>query len=61
MLRFAGKTVYLACGHTDMCKSINGLSAIVEGSLELDPFGSALIVFCNRNHEIESKYRQKLV
>lgn len=43
--------MYLACGHTDMRKSINGLSAIVEGSFGLDPFGSTLFVFCNRNRD----------
>ncbi len=51
MLSFEGKTVYLACGHTDMRKSINGLSAIVEGSFKLDPFGDALFVFCNRKRD----------
>lgn len=51
MLRFNGKKVYLACGHTDMRKSINGLAAIVEGSFGLDPFDSALFVFCNRNRD----------
>lgn len=49
MLKFQGKEVYLACGHTDMRKSINGLSLIVQGSLELDPFSEAIFVFCNRN------------
>jgi transposase len=48
MLRFDGKRVYLACGATDMRKSINGLSAIVEGSFKLDPFEAAVFVFCNR-------------
>ena len=51
MLNFAGKRVYLACGKTDMRKSINGLSAIVEGSFGLDPFGNAIFVFCNRNRD----------
>jgi len=32
-----------------MRKSINGLAALVEGSFELDPFGAALFVFCNRS------------
>lgn len=50
-MRFKGKAVYLACGHTDMRKSINGLSAKVEGSFGLDPFGEALFVFCNRNRD----------
>ncbi len=49
MLRFDGKAVYLACGHTDMRKSINGLAAKVEGSFGLNPFDAALFVFCNRS------------
>ena len=51
MLKFEGKRVYLACGKTDMRKSINGLSAIVESSFKLDPFDGALFVFCNRNRD----------
>jgi transposase len=51
MLNFVGKKVYMACGHTDMRKSINGLAAIVEGSFKLDPFSDALFVFCNRNRD----------
>lgn len=47
MLRLVEKPVYLACGHTDMRKSINGLSAIVESSFKLNPFGGELFVFCN--------------
>ena len=43
--------MYLACGHTDMRKSINGLSAIVEGSFKLDPFCGGLFVFCNRKRD----------
>jgi len=51
MMRFGDKAVYLACGHTDMRKSINGLSAIVECSFKLDPFGGELFVFCNRKRD----------
>jgi len=51
MLNMQGKRVYLACGRTDMRKSINGLSAIVESSFKLDPFDGALFVFCNRNRD----------
>lgn len=40
--------VFLACGETDMRKSINGLSAIVERSFQLDPYNQALFVFCNK-------------
>lgn len=51
MMRFGDKRVYLACGHTDMRKSINGLSAIVENNFNLNPFGGELFVFCNRNRD----------
>lgn len=51
MMQFGDKTVYLACGHTDMRKQINGLAAIAQGSFKLDPFGGALFVFCNRNRD----------
>jgi transposase len=51
MLNFEGKRVYLACGHTDMRKSINGLAAIVEGSFKLDLFDGSMFVFCNRNRD----------
>ena len=51
MMNFAGKKVYLACGRTDMRKSINGLAVIVEQSFDLDLFGEALFVFCNRNRD----------
>lgn len=44
--------VYLFLGITDMRKSINGLSILVEDSLELDPFSGSLFVFCNRRRNI---------
>ena len=51
MLSFGSKKVYLACGKTDMRKSINGLSAIVEGSFKLNLFDDVLFVFCNRKRD----------
>ena len=51
MMRLEGKRVYLACGHTDMRKSINGLAAIVESSFNLNPFDGALFVFCNKTRD----------
>lgn len=51
MLSFGNKTVYLACGVTDMRKSINGLAAIVESSFALDPFSNAVFVFRNRGRD----------
>ena len=44
--------VYLALGHTDMRKSINGLSILVEQALDLSPFSGDLFVFCNRQRRI---------
>ena len=40
-------TVYLHRDPVDFRKSIDGLSAIVEQQMELDPFADALYVFCN--------------
>ena len=43
--------VYLACGSTDMRKSIDGLAVLVKEGFELDPFSSCLFVFCNRQRD----------
>ena len=51
MLTFDNKRIYLACGHTDMRKSINGLASIVADSFELDPFERAAFAFCNRKRD----------
>ncbi|MEL5865244.1 IS66 family insertion sequence element accessory protein TnpB [Clostridium cochlearium] len=40
--------VYLACGYTDLRKSIDGLVMIVQNQFKLDPFDKALFVFCNK-------------
>ena len=40
--------IYIVCGYTDMRKSIDGLCAIVEDELKLDPSGSSLFLFCGR-------------
>jgi transposase len=44
--------VFLAVGSTDMRKSINGLSMLVEQALELNPFSGDLFVFCNQRRTI---------
>lgn len=38
--------IYIACGKTDMRKSIDGLSQIVSKNFKLDPFENALFLFC---------------
>lgn len=40
--------VYIACGVTDLRKSIDGLVMEVENKLKLSPFDKMLFVFCNR-------------
>ncbi len=44
--------VLLAVGVTDMRKSINGLSILVEEQLALDPLSGHLFAFCNRKRDI---------
>ena len=43
--------VYLACGVTDLRKSIDGLAALVSEAFALDPFAPQLFVFCNRQRD----------
>jgi len=43
--------VYLACGVTDLRKSIDGLSILVQEVFELDLFSKCLFVFCNRKKD----------
>ena len=47
ILKKYGLKVFLAPGFTDMRKSINGLSILVD-CLDLNPFSGHLFVFCNR-------------
>ena len=42
------RDIHLACGATDMRKSIDGLAALVQLAFELDPFCEAWFVFCNK-------------
>jgi transposase len=43
--------VFLCREVVDFRKSINGLSALVEHELGLNPFGPQLFVFCNRKRD----------
>ena len=47
----SGSQVYLAVGATDLRKSIDGLSVIVQEHFQLDPFSKSLFVFCNRKKD----------
>jgi transposase len=52
MIEISDQDVYLACGPTDMRKSINGLVEAIASVFKLDPFANALFVFCNRRRDI---------
>ncbi len=43
--------VYLACGATDLRKSIDGLATIVQTRFKLDPFSNCIFVFCNKKRD----------
>ena len=40
------KKIFIACGYTDMRKSIDGLAAVVQQNFRLDPFSNSLFLFC---------------
>ena len=42
------ENVYLAVGPTDLRKSIDGLSLIVQSTFKLDLFEKSIFVFCNK-------------
>lgn len=43
--------IYIVCGHTDMRKSIDGLCAIIQNQLNMDPCSSSLYLFCGRKRD----------
>lgn len=43
--------VYLACGYTDLRKSIDGLSYLVSQNFKLNPTEPALFLFCGRRRD----------
>ena len=43
--------IYVACGYTDMRKSIDGLAAIVQEQFQLNPFAKTLYLFCGKRRD----------
>jgi transposase len=43
--------MYIACGHTDMRKNIDGLIAVVQQNFQLNPFQNSLFLFCGRRRD----------
>lgn len=51
--------IFIACGHTDMRKAIDGLAALVEQSFQLNPYENNLYLFCGRRRDrIKALYWQ---
>jgi len=44
--------IFIRPGHTDMRKAVNGLTAIVQKAMELDPFCGGVFIFCNRHRRL---------
>ncbi|WP_312094326.1 IS66 family insertion sequence element accessory protein TnpB [Aminipila sp.] len=42
------RNIYIACGYTDMRKSIDGLAALIQQRFQLDPFTPTLFLFCGK-------------
>ncbi len=40
------ENIFIACGKTDMRKSIDGLAAMVQCQYHLDPFNRSIFLFC---------------
>ena len=47
----SAENIYIVCGHTDMRKSIDGLTAIVQQQYKLDLFSSSAFLFCGRRRD----------
>lgn len=43
--------IYIACGYTDMRKSIDGFAAIIQQNFHLNPFQNSLFLFCGRKRD----------
>lgn len=45
------ENIYLACGYTDMRKSIDGLASLIQQNFKLDLFNSSLFLFCGHKSD----------
>jgi transposase len=52
MINASNIPVYIAINPVDMRKSINGLSSLVAGELDMDPLLDGIFVFSNRHRKI---------
>ena len=45
------ENVYIACGYTDMRRSIDGLAAIVKQAFKMEPCARNLYLFCGKRSD----------
>jgi transposase len=45
------ENIYIACGYTDMRRSIDGLAAIVKQVFKLEPCSRNLYIFCGKRSD----------
>ena len=43
---------FLRPGKTDLRKGVNGLSLLIQNTMEYDPFSRSLFLFCNAEHRL---------
>ena len=43
--------IYIACGYTDLRRGIDGLASMVSTQFQMDPFQTALFLFCGRRRD----------
>ena len=44
--------IYLKPGHTDLRKAVNGLTVLIQESMQHDPFSGSVYLFCNRQRKL---------
>jgi transposase len=60
LMNIPAERIFLAVGTTDLRRSINGLSAMVQQVFKQDPFSNSLYIFCGRrNDRIKAIYWEK--
>jgi len=47
----SAEKIYIAVGHTDMRKAIDGLAALVEQNFKLSPYQKSLFILCSRRRD----------
>jgi transposase len=43
--------IYIRPGYTDLRKGVNGLTAIIQEEMELNPLSGSVFLFCNRSRK----------